>query len=161
MTAFAQVVALIKANPAWATLTDDQVAVAIQAISVPAPTIPVFGSFRTLAYILDPTTEYDVLRAALKAAITQEQTAGGTYISDMSNMLTIPGPVDGSGGGLDLSAPSFISQLTTICTAANLPNVVSKIAAYVASFQSAPGHPYADVGGGTVNSARAYIAQGN
>ena len=159
MTGYPELIALIKANPAWASLSDADCATAVVAVPVPAPTQMVFGSFRTLAAIL-PQQDYNVLRGALTAAATAEAAAGGSYINDAIAMLRLPGDQQGNGGGLNFGDPGFVSNLTTLCAQANLPNVAGLVAAWVASLQPPPTYPYAWVQAGNVNSARSMIAGG-
>ena len=127
MTGYPELIALIKANPAWASLSDADCATAVVAVPVPAPTQMVFGSFRTLAAIL-PQQDYNVLRGALTAAATAEAAAGGSYINDAIAMLRLPGDQQGNGGGLNFGDPGFVSNLTTLCAQANLPKVVREAA---------------------------------
>lgn len=142
--------ATIAANPTW---TDAQVAAYLQGLTVPN-TAQVFGSFRTLAGILT-ATEYNTLRTALVSAAAAEKTAGGYLINDMIGLLATPGDAVGNGGGINFQDPNFIAELTALCTAASLPNVVGEVAAYCATM--APPLPkYSDnIQPGNVTCARA------
>ena len=156
---YPELIALIKANPAWSSLSDADCAAAVVATGVPSPPQMVFGSFRTLSAIITQS-EYNTLRAALNAAATAESNAGGTFFADMISMLKLPGDQQGNGGGLDFTNATFVSNLAALCSTANLPDVPGKVAAYAASLQPPPNYPYAWVAPGNVNTARSVIAGG-
>jgi hypothetical protein len=59
--------------------------------------VPTFGSFRTLASVLDDT-EYGTVKATLTAAAAQSP-----KIADMLIMLNLPGDEAGNAGGIDMS----------------------------------------------------------
>ena len=122
-------------------LSDTEAAAAINAITITPASIPVFGSFRTLAALLT-ADEYNTLRGALTAAAATEASAGGTLLNDMIGMLKTPGDEKGNNGGLDLTATGFTGMLSQLCTAANIPAVATKVANYTAGFQMRPSPKY-------------------
>ena len=159
MNGYPELIALIKANPAWASLSDSDCAAAVVTVAAPAPTQMVFGSFRTLSAIITQA-EYNTLRAALNAAATAETNAGGTFYADMVALLKLPGDQQGNGGGLDFTNAAFVANLAGLCSTANLPDVPGKVAAYAASLQPPPSYPWAWVGPDAINCARTAIAGG-
>lgn len=141
-------------------LSDAEAAAVIDSQTVPAPYRMVFGSFRTLAAIIDQT-EYNTLRATLNAAAQQQTDQGGTLLADMVAMLRLPGDADGHGGGLDLGSAAVVAMLQQFAAAVpGLENVPAKVAAYVASQQPLALRRWADpVCPGHVQSARKMIEE--
>src|SRR5574343_993260 len=130
-----------------AAMTPAEAAVALNAMTTPAPMKLVFGSFRTIGALLT-ATEYNTLRAVLKAAVTQEASAGGSLYADMEQMLLLPGDEDGNGGGLDLGNAAFVASLAALCSQSEaLAGVPEKVGAYVASKQDAPIRVVDGIGG--------------
>ena len=141
--------------PALTALDNAAAAEAINAMTV-QDRVSVFGSFRTLAALLNQT-EYNTLRAALTAAAAQETTAGGSLLADMIEMLKTPGDESGNGGGLDLTSPTFIAMLGQLATAASISDVPGKVAAYVASKQPPPRQKYRWTAAGEIKTARSQV----
>jgi len=141
------------AKPEYAALSDQAAVDAISLLTDPAPTKMVFGSFRTMAAILTQQ-EYNLLRAAMTQAAEAEKNQGGTLLTDMIQMLTIPGDEAGRGGGLDFTSEGVIGMLQQFAASVpGLENVPAKIAAYVATYQTTVSR-FGSVGDGHVKSAR-------
>jgi hypothetical protein len=86
-------VPLLKTAP-YAALTDAEALAAVHAATVSRLRMR-FGSFRTLAAVLTPE-EYATAKATFTAAA-----AGSVLLSDMIDLLKVPGDEGGSGGGID------------------------------------------------------------
>ena len=141
-------------------MSDADAAAAIDTQTVPAPYRMVFGSFRTMAAILNDT-EYNTLRAALNTAAQQETDAGGTRLADMVEMLRLPGDAEGNGGGLDLGSEGVVQMLAHFgSTVEDLAAVPGKVAAYVHSQQPPPVRKWQErIYPGHVESARKIMEQ--
>lgn len=139
--------------PALAALSDADAAAAINAMTV-QQTIMVFGSFRTLQWLLT-IAEYNAIKTTLLALAAQEKAAGGSFINDAIMFLNMPGDATGNGGGINFGDASFIANLQAVSAQANTPSVPAKVAAYVASQQPAPQPKYPWVRPGDVIRVRA------
>jgi len=141
-------------------MADEEAAAAIDSQTIPAAYRMIFGSFRTLAAIVDQG-EYNTLRATLKAAAEAETAQGGTLLADMLDMLRMPGDAEGHGGGLDLGSPAVVGMLQQFAAAVpGLADVPAKVAAYVASQQPPALRRWQDpVFAGHVQSARKMIEE--
>ena len=144
-------------KPEYAEITDEEAAAALSVLTDPTPYRMIFGSFRTLAAILDQT-EYNTLRAVLKSASDTETAAGGTMLADMTAMLSLPGDSEGNGGGVALNSPGVVAMLDQFAAAVPaLAEVPAKVAAYVASQQS-PTKRYREIHAGDVAKMRKEMA---
>lgn len=129
--------------PALAALSDQEAADAINAMTVPAPTRLVYCCFRTFAGILTQS-EYNTLRAALEQTAAVERQQGGYFYSDMLKALEWMAEELSGNGGIPVNHPVTQSLLSSLCAAANLPDVPAKVAAYAASLQPPPVRKYAE-----------------
>lgn len=138
--------------PGLAELSDQDAALAINAMTV-QDSIYVFASFRTMAALLS-ATEYNTLRAVFKQAVASEAAQGGSLLSDMEQMLLTPGSEDGSGGGLDITSPGFVSMLQQLCLLGGINDVPQKVADYAMSKQPPLRQKYSTAYAGQVALAR-------
>jgi hypothetical protein len=134
---------------ALSELSADEAAIFINNIMVENPK-SVFGSYRTLAKI-STEDEYNALRGIIENLVTGET---GYLISDMVDMLKIPGDDYGRGGGLDLTSPTFLSFVSGLCTANGPTGMVEKIQNYTNSFQPIATSKYGFVSPGQIITAR-------
>jgi len=104
-----------------------------------------FGSFRTLANILDDI-EYTTVKTVLTTVATSSE-----KMADMLKMLILPGDENGAGGGIDIGTAQVRGMVDMLFS----PEIAGKIKAYAEVPQSrAEELNIPEVGVGHIASAR-------